>query len=43
MLLGNDATVQQLEAGTPPEQIIASWSGVLAAFDQVRQKYSLYK
>jgi uncharacterized protein YbbC (DUF1343 family) len=43
VLLGNDATVQQLKAGTPPEQIIASWSGDLGAFDQVRQKYSLYK
>jgi len=42
-LLGNDATVQQLKAGTVPEQIIASWSAELAAFDQVRRKYFLYK
>jgi uncharacterized protein YbbC (DUF1343 family) len=42
-LLGNDATVQQLQAGTPPEQIIASWSKDLAEFDQLRRKYFLYK
>jgi uncharacterized protein YbbC (DUF1343 family) len=42
-LLGNDATVQQLKAGTPPEQIVLSWAADLAAFDQVRRKYFLYK
>jgi uncharacterized protein YbbC (DUF1343 family) len=42
-LLGNDATVQQLKAETPPEQIVASWAADLAAFDQVRRKYFLYK
>ena len=43
VLLGNDATVEQLKAGTPPEQIIASWAADLAAFDQIRRKYFLYK
>ncbi len=43
VLLGNDATVEQLRAGTPPEQIIASWAADLAAFDQMRRKYFLYK
>jgi len=43
VLLGNDATVEQLKAGTPPEQIIASWAADLAAFDQMRRKYFLYK
>jgi uncharacterized protein YbbC (DUF1343 family) len=43
VLLGNDATVAQLKAGTPPEQIIASWAKDLAQFDQVRRKYFLYK
>ena len=43
VLLGNDATVEQLKAGTPPEQIIASWAKDLADFDQVRRKYFLYK
>jgi uncharacterized protein YbbC (DUF1343 family) len=43
VLLGNDATVQQLKEGTPPGQIIASWAKDLAEFDQVRRKYFLYK
>jgi uncharacterized protein YbbC (DUF1343 family) len=43
VLLGSDATVAQLKAGTPPEQIIASWAKELADFDQVRRKYFLYK
>lgn len=43
VLLGNDATVAQLKAGTPPEQIIASWGADLAAFDEIRRKYFLYK
>ncbi len=43
VLLGNDATVEQLRVGTPPEQIIASWAADLAAFDQMRRKYFLYK
>lgn len=43
VLVGNDATVQQLKAGTPPEQIIAGWAKDLAAFDQLRRKYFLYK
>jgi uncharacterized protein YbbC (DUF1343 family) len=43
VLLGNAATVAQLKDGTPPEEIIASWSADLAAFDQIRKKYFLYK
>ena len=43
VLLGNDATVEQLKAGVPPEKIIASWSADLAAFDEMRHKYFLYK
>jgi uncharacterized protein YbbC (DUF1343 family) len=43
VLLGNDSTIEQLKAGTPPEQIIASWAKALAEFDQVRHKYFLYK
>jgi uncharacterized protein YbbC (DUF1343 family) len=43
VLLGNQATVDQLKAGTAPEQIIAGWSADLAAFEQVRKKYFLYK
>jgi uncharacterized protein YbbC (DUF1343 family) len=41
-LLGNDATVQQLKQGVAPEQIIASWSATLDAFEELRQKYLLY-
>jgi uncharacterized protein YbbC (DUF1343 family) len=43
VLLGSDSTVAQLQAGTAPEQIIASWSTDLAAFDGLRRKYFLYK
>jgi uncharacterized protein YbbC (DUF1343 family) len=42
-LLGNQATVDALKAGTPVEQIVASWGPELAAFEQVRRKYWLYK
>lgn len=42
-LLGNEETIRQLQAGTPPEQIIASWGKDLATFDQTRRKYFLYK
>jgi uncharacterized protein YbbC (DUF1343 family) len=41
-LLGNDEAVRQLQAGTPPEQIVASWAKDLAAFDIVRRKYFMY-
>jgi uncharacterized protein YbbC (DUF1343 family) len=43
LLLGNAETVSALQAGTPPEKIIDSWSRDLAAFDSVRRKYFLYK
>ena len=43
MLLGNAETIQQLVAGVPPEKIVASWAPALAAFEQMRRKYFLYK
>jgi uncharacterized protein YbbC (DUF1343 family) len=43
LLLGNDSTVQQLEAGTSPNEIIASWGKDLAVYDEVRRRYFLYK
>ncbi len=43
LLLGNDSTVQQLQAGTSPDAIIAGWAKDLAAFDEVRRRYLLYK
>ncbi len=42
-LVGNSDAVQQLESGAQPEKIVASWSNGLAAFDQMRRKYFLYK
>jgi uncharacterized protein YbbC (DUF1343 family) len=42
-LTGNADTVQQLQAGTAPEKIVASWTPALTAFDQIRRKYFLYK
>ncbi len=42
-LVGNSDTMQQLQSGVPPEKIVTSWSDSLAAFDQVRRKYFLYK
>jgi len=42
-LLGNDATIEQLKAGTPVGEIIASWSNDLADFDLMRKRYFIYK
>lgn len=42
-LLGSAETVQQLQNGISPEKIVASWSEALAAYDQARRKYFLYK
>jgi uncharacterized protein YbbC (DUF1343 family) len=42
-LLDNEETVRQLQAGTPPEQIVAGWAKDLTAYDQVRRKYFLYQ
>jgi uncharacterized protein YbbC (DUF1343 family) len=43
LLVGNSDTIQLLQSGTAPEKIVASWSDSLAAFEQVRRKYFLYK
>jgi uncharacterized protein YbbC (DUF1343 family) len=43
LLVGNADTIRQLQAGIAPEKIVASWGPSLAAFDQVRRKYFLYK
>jgi uncharacterized protein YbbC (DUF1343 family) len=43
LLLGNDSTIQQLQAGSPVVEIIASWVKDLAAYDAVRRRYFLYK
>jgi uncharacterized protein YbbC (DUF1343 family) len=43
LLVGDPGTVSQLRQGVSPEQIVASWSADLAAFDQIRKEYFLYK
>jgi uncharacterized protein YbbC (DUF1343 family) len=43
VLVGNADTIQQLQDGVPVEKIIASWSAALAAYDQTRRKYFIYK
>ena len=43
VLLGNQATVDQLKAGEAPEKIVAGWAADLAGFDQLRRRYFLYK
>jgi uncharacterized protein YbbC (DUF1343 family) len=42
-LLGNEQAIRDLQAGVPPEEIVSSWATDLAAFDQLRRKYFLYK
>jgi hypothetical protein len=43
LLLGSEKTVDELKAGTSPEEIVSGWSADLAAWDQLRRKYFLYK
>ena len=42
VLVGNADTIRQLQGGTPPEQIVESWSADLTSFDVLRKKYLLY-
>ena len=42
-LIANADTIRQLQEGTTPEQIVASWSNQLNDFDTLRRKYYLYK
>ena len=42
-LVGNSETIQQLQNGVDPEQIVAGWSASLTNYDQARRKYFLYK
>lgn len=43
LLLGSDQTVSALQNGTPPAEIVASWSAALGDFELRRRKYFLYK
>ena len=42
-LLGNSETVQKLKDGASAADILSSWQGSLAAFDQTRRRYFLYQ
>jgi uncharacterized protein YbbC (DUF1343 family) len=43
VLLGNAETVQKLEDGASPADIVASWQTSLSDFDKIRRRYLLYK
>ncbi|MBZ5540223.1 MAG: DUF1343 domain-containing protein [Acidobacteriia bacterium] len=43
LLLGNTATVEMLEQGAAPEEVVRSWAADLAAYETLRRKYFLYK
>jgi uncharacterized protein YbbC (DUF1343 family) len=43
LLAGNAETIRLLQGGASPEKIVSSWSADLAAFEQIRKKYFLYK
>ncbi len=40
--MGTDRVHKALQAGTPPDSIIASWQKELEAFDALRRKYLIY-
>ncbi len=43
VLLGNAETVQKLEDGASPADIVASWRTSLSDYDRTRRRYLLYK
>lgn len=43
VLVANAETIKQLQDGTPAEKIAESWNPDLAAYEQLRKKYFLYK
>jgi uncharacterized protein YbbC (DUF1343 family) len=42
-LIGTDAVRKAMDQGTPVEQIAASWSSTLSAWDSTRRKFFLYR
>ncbi len=42
-LLGNTETVNKLEEGASPADIVASWQSSLSEYDKARRRYLLYK
>jgi uncharacterized protein YbbC (DUF1343 family) len=43
LLVGNAETIRQVQNGVASDQIVASWSSDLSAFELMRKKYFLYK
>jgi len=43
VLLGNAETVQKLEDGASPAEIVAGWQPSLSDYDKTRRRYLLYK
>jgi hypothetical protein len=41
-LLGSRVTLERLERGEPPAQIVAGWSDDLGKFRTLRERYLLY-
>jgi uncharacterized protein YbbC (DUF1343 family) len=41
-LLGSQSTIERLMRGDQPARIVAGWSGELASFRKMREKYLLY-
>ena len=42
-LLGNQETIDMLEKGSSPDEIVNSWTPSLTQFDATRRKYFIYK
>jgi len=43
VLLGNQQTIDMLDKGDSPEEIVNRWAASLAEFDATRRKYFIYK
>jgi len=43
VLLGSSGTVNKLEDGASPTDIVASWQSSLSDYDKTRRRYLLYK
>ena len=42
-LLGSQKTVERMERGDAPAEIVAGWAGELEQFREMRAKYLLYR
>jgi uncharacterized protein YbbC (DUF1343 family) len=43
VLVGNQQTIDMLEKGDSPDEIVNSWAASLTSFDATRRKYFIYK